>query len=163
MKWSISFSEDQSLHQGIPTLHKVRMHLKSTAGWGLCSALWLLGSVQQSMETCLKVLFLGSRDSAKYRIALTASHYFDIGCCISNEVVPCSEIFLTCDCQISYLGSWSWREPSCAGSWTWKSSHSQQILASLLWYMETPWNYPVTTCQYHHDWDYRQATRWRIL
>lgn len=45
------------------------------------------------METCLKVLFLGSRDSAKYRIVLTARHYFGIGGNISNEVVPCSKIF----------------------------------------------------------------------
>lgn len=29
-----------------------------------------------------------------------------------------------------------------------KSSHSQQILASLICYMETPWIYPVTTCQF---------------
>lgn len=46
-------------------------HLKYAGGWRLCSALWLLGRAQQSMETCLKVLFLGSRDSAKYSIALT--------------------------------------------------------------------------------------------
>lgn len=126
MKWSITFS-DQPLHQGILRLHKVNTRLKSTGGWGLCSAQRLLGSAQQSMETCLKVLLLGSRDSAKYRVALIARYYFGVGWYISNEVVPCPGIVVICACQISCLGSWSWREPSCAGSWTWYSPFLKEL------------------------------------
>jgi len=113
-KWSISFSEDQ----GILRLHKV--HTTFENHWGLGG---LLSTVvtQQSMETCSTVLLLGTRQSAKYSIALTASRYFDTVCYISNEVVSCSEVFVSSVCQICYLGSWSWKEPGCSGSWIWYS------------------------------------------
>lgn len=29
--------------------------------------------------------------------------------------------------------------------------------------METPWNCCVTICQYHHGWNYRQATSWKNI
>lgn len=127
VKWSISFPEGQSLHQGILRLHKVQRLLKSTGGRGLCSALGLLSSAQQSMETHFKVLFLGTRDSAKYRIALTASQYFVVGSYICNKVVPWKEIFVICGSWVSYPGSWSWREPSWAGSWTWYSPSLEEL------------------------------------
>lgn len=77
---------------------------KEYSGYIKCTQIWkatgaLLSTVvtdssQQSMDTCSEVFFLSSRDPAKYRIAWTASHYFDVGFYISNKVVPCSQIFL---------------------------------------------------------------------